>query len=67
MANGCANETRVVVEEVEAMALVDAGSQVSTLTEGFCAEFGLRVLPPGVLLYLEGTGGIVVLYKGYID
>ena len=49
--------------------LVDTGSQVSTLTEGFCAEFGLRILPLGSLLHLKGTAGtcIVKLYKGYAD
>ena len=42
---GCANETRVVVEGVEMMALVDTRSQRSALTEGLCTEMGLRILP----------------------
>ena len=42
---GHANETRVVVEGMEMMALVDTGSQISALTEGFCTEMGLRILP----------------------
>ena len=42
---GYANETRVVVEEVEMMALVDTGFQISALTEGFCTEMGLEILP----------------------
>ena len=33
---GLANEAMVVVEGVEMMALVDTGSQIPTLTEGFC-------------------------------
>ena len=33
---GSANVAAVVVEGVEMMALVDTGSQISTLTEGFC-------------------------------
>ena len=41
---GHANETRVVVEGVEITALVDTGSQISALTEGFCTETGLRIL-----------------------
>ena len=49
------------------MALVHTGSQVSTLTEGFSSEFGLRNLPLGDLLHLKGTGGIAILYKGYIE
>ena len=43
---GHANEATVVVEEVEKMAVVDTRFQVSTLTEGFCSEFG--ILPLGV-------------------
>ena len=37
---GCTYEMRVVVEGVETMALVDMGSQISVLTEGFCTERG---------------------------
>ena len=56
----CANETRVVVEGVETAALVDTGSQISALTERFCTDMGLRILPlrnlmRGVLC-LEGMG-----------
>ena len=45
------------------MALVETGSQVSTLTEGFCLEFGLTVIPLGGLLYLKGTGAILIPYR----
>ena len=48
-------------------ALVDTGSQVSTLTEGFCLEFGLRILPLRGCLHLKGTGGILIPYKGYVE
>ena len=37
---GHSNETSVVVEGIEMTALVVTGSQVSTLTEGFCLEVG---------------------------
>ena len=52
-------------------ALVDTGSQISALTEGFCNERGLRILPlrnlmEGVL-DLEGTEGITIPYKGYVE
>ena len=68
---GCANETRVVVEGVEMTALVKTGSQISGLTEGFCTERGLWILPlrnlwKGVL-HLEGKGGISIPYKGYVE
>ena len=66
---GCVSENRFVVEGVEMMALVDTGSQICTLTEGLCTERRLKILPlrnlmKGVL-HLEGTGGILIPYKGY--
>ena len=45
---GCANEAVIVIEGVEMIALVDAGSQISTITERFCTEMGLRILPLGI-------------------
>ena len=42
------------------MALVDTESQISALTEGFCTEMGLRVLPLrnliGSVLHLKWMG-----------
>ena len=67
---GCANETRVVVEGVGMMALVDTGSQISALTEGFCAERELKILPLRNLLsnelHLKGWEGISIWYTGYV-
>ena len=42
---GHVNETRVVVEGVEMTGLMGTGSQISALTEGFCDERGLMILP----------------------
>ena len=39
---GHANVAMVVIDGGKTMALVDTGSQISTLTEGFCTEMGLR-------------------------
>ena len=64
---GCANEVTVVVEGMEMMTLVDTGSQISALTVGFCSEFWLRILPLGGSLVLEGTRGIAIPYKGYVE
>ena len=58
---GCANEARLVIEGVKTMTLVDIGSQISALTEGFCMEMGLKILPLRnlivVVLCLKGNGG----------
>ena len=37
-------ETKVVVKSMETVALVEIGSQISALTEGFCTEMGLKIL-----------------------
>ena len=34
-----------MVDGVEMMAPVDTGSQISALTEAFCTEKGLKILP----------------------
>ena len=47
---GCAKEVAVVVEGIETMAMVVTGSHTSALTEIFCMEMGLRILPLGDLL-----------------
>ena len=49
-------------------ALVDTGSQISALSEGFCNERGLRIfllrnLMEGVL-HLEGTGVLQYHIRG---
>ena len=55
-----ANMTKVMVEGMEIMALMDTGSQISALTEGSCTEMWLKILPLGKLiedvLHLEGLG-----------
>ena len=49
------------------IALVDTGSQISALFEGYCTEMGLRILPLGDLLggmlHLKGIRGILI-HKG---
>ena len=52
------------------MALEDTGSKISALTEGFCTEMGLKILPLRNLitdmLNLVGMGYFYT-YKGYIE
>ena len=68
---GHVQEIRLVVEGVETTVLVDTGSQISALTEGFCTEKGLKILPLRNLLRgilcLEGRRGISIPYKGYVE
>ena len=46
------------------MSLVDTGSHVFTLMEGCSLELRLTILSLGCFLCLEGTGGILISYKG---
>ena len=48
-------------------ALIDSGSQVSSISSGFCKLLTLEVHPWGGLLELEGAGGSAILYLGYIE
>ena len=64
---GHSNEAMVVVKRVETMVLLDIRTQVSTLMEGFCLKFRLTIFPLMGLLHLEGTRGISIPYKGYIE
>ena len=61
----------VVVEGVKMTALIYNGSQISSLTEGFCTEMGVRILQLrnviGGMLHLEGIGGISILNKEYVQ
>ena len=64
---GHLNEAMVVVEGVKTMASVNIESQIFTLTEGFCLEFGLTVLLLGVCYVLREQGGHLIPNKGYVE
>ena len=52
---GHANEAPVVMDGCEVAALVDLGAQVSNISAQLCKYLGLKILPLGQLLELEGT------------
>ena len=47
--------------------LIDLGAQVSSVSSQFCEELALQIQPLGQLLELEGTGGAVIPYLGFMD
>ena len=57
---GRANEALVVMDGCKVTALVDSGTQVSTISAGLCKELDLEIQPLGWLLELEGTGGAAI-------
>ena len=64
---GEANETEVVLNQTKLKALVDSGSQISTLTETLAKLMGLKIKSLKNILEIEGTEGKKVKYKGYIE
>ena len=64
---GEANEMEVMLNHTKLKALIDSGSQISTITETLAKLMGLKIKSLKNILEIEGTGGIQVKYKGYIE
>ena len=64
---GEANETEVALDKAKVKALVDSGSQISTVTETLAKKMGWKVKSLRNILDIEGTGGVRVKYKGYVE
>ena len=64
---GAANEARVLLENIWCNALLDTGSQVSTLAESFYRKhfIHLSLEDCSSLLRIEGAGGHTIPYLGY--
>ena len=62
-----ANETEVKLDKTEVRALVDSGSQISTVTEKLAKLMGWKIKSLKNILDIEGTGGVRVKYKGYVE
>ena len=62
-----ANEAPVEIENVSCMALIDTGSQVTTLALSFYAEHfnSFPLVDCSHLLRIEGAGGQAIPYRGY--
>ena len=64
---GEANETEVILNGATLKALLDSGSQISTISESVAKLLGLKVKSLKNILDIEGTGGIRVKYKDYVE
>ena len=64
---GETNETKVHLDKIEVKALVDSGSQISTVTEKLAKLMGWKIKSLRNILDIEGTGGTKVKYKGYVE
>ena len=61
------NESTVEIDGVPLTALIDSGAQISTITEKMVKTLGLQLNTLERFLDIEGTGGIQVPYKGYVE
>ena len=48
-------------------ALLDTGSQVTHIREAFCQTNNIQIHPLDKLVEIEGTGGDLTKYIGYIE
>ena len=66
---GAANEANIVVNGKNVQALIDTGSQVSTISHSFveqhCSE--LDIHPVSELLRVDDAGGNAIPYLGYVN
>ena len=64
---GRANEEQIVINGHPVTALLDTGSQVTHISEAFCQANNIQIHPLDKLVEIEGTGGDLIKYIGYIE
>ena len=62
---GNANESTAIVEDQEARALLDSGSQLSAISLAWVKKLNLKPQELWSILQIEGSGGLDVPYLGY--
>ena len=64
---GEVNKTTVLVEGQEARALIDSGSQLSSISLAWVKKLNLKPQQLWYILQIEGSGGLDVPYLGYVE
>ena len=64
---GRANEEQIMINGHPVTALLDTGSQVTHISEAFCQANNIQIHPLDKLVEIEGTGGDLIKYIGYIE
>ena len=64
---GEANESKLIVEGQETRALLDSGSQLSSISWTWVKKLNLEPKQLQSILRIEGSGGLEVPYLGYVD
>ena len=64
---GKVNEARMLIDDVQCLALIDSGAQISTITIEFVKQLGLKIHQLDRILKFETTGGGDIPYMGYVE
>ena len=64
---GEVNESKVIVEGQETRALLDSGSQLSSISWSWVKKLNLEPKQLQSILQIEGSGGLEVPYLGYVE
>ena len=64
---GPSNEATIEIEGQEVKALLDTGANMSCITKQFTDELGLEIHSINKMFDIEGTGGGLVPYFGYVE
>ena len=56
-----------MIDDVECLALVDSGAQISTITIGIVKQLELKIYQLDRILKVETTGGGDIPYTGYVE
>ena len=64
---GEVNESKVIIEGQETRALLDTGSQLSSISWTWVKKLNLEPKQLQSILRIEGLGGLEVPYLGYVE
>ena len=64
---GLSNEVTIEIEGQKVKALLDTGANMSCITKQFTDELGLEIHSINKMFDIEGTGGGLVPYFGYVE
>ena len=63
---GPSSEVDVLLQDVPCRALIDTGSMISTISKSLVERLGLEIFPVEELIKVEGVGGHMVDYFGFV-